>query len=128
ALELPAAVPSGSVALLQYTSGSTGTAKGVMVTHGNLLANERAMRLAFRHEADTVVVGWCPVYHDMGLIGNVLQAVYLGVPAVLMSPVSFLQKPIRWLRAISRYRATFSGGPNFAYQLCADKITDDEKA
>jgi len=115
-----------SLAFLQYTSGSTGTPKGVMVSHGNLMANQRAIQAAFKHSDDTVVVGWLPFYHDMGLIGNILQPLYLGVPAILMSPMAFLEKPIRWLNTISKYRATTSGGPNFAYELCARKITPEQ--
>ncbi|WP_396956156.1 amino acid adenylation domain-containing protein [Nitrosomonas sp.] len=115
-----------SLAFLQYTSGSTGTPKGVMVSHGNLMANQRAIQAAFKHSSDTIVVGWLPFYHDMGLIGNILQPLYLGVPAILMSPMAFLEKPIRWLNTISKYRATTSGGPNFAYELCARKITPEQ--
>lgn len=117
-----------SLAFLQYTSGSTGTPKGVMVTHGNLLSNQAMIQHAFGHDDKTVVVGWLPLYHDMGLIGNVMQPLYLGIPCILMSPLAFLQKPVRWLQAISRYRATSSGGPNFAYDLCVRKVTPDQKA
>ena len=112
-----------TLAFLQYTSGSTGMPKGVMVSHGNLLDNERMIAQAFDHTARTIVLGWLPLYHDMGLIGNVLQPLYLGVPCVLMSPIHFLQQPFRWLAAISRYRATTSGGPNFAYDLCVRHTT-----
>ncbi|WP_414448655.1 amino acid adenylation domain-containing protein [Burkholderia sp. 22PA0099] len=123
-----ALLPASHLAFLQYTSGSTGRPKGVRVTHRNLLANERAIREGFRHGPDTVFVGWCPLYHDMGLIGNVLQPVYLGIPSVLMSPLEFLQQPLKWLRAISTYGATTSGGPNFAYELCATRIAEADKA
>ncbi|ALK32389.1 non-ribosomal peptide synthetase [Burkholderia plantarii] len=123
-----AVLPASHLAFLQYTSGSTGRPKGVRVTHRNLLANERAIREGFRHGPDTVFVGWCPLYHDMGLIGNVLQPVYLGIPSVLMSPFAFLQQPLKWLRAISTYGATTSGGPNFAYELCATRIAEADKA
>ena len=115
-----------TLAFLQYTSGSTGTPKGVMVTHGNLLANEKSIKLGFGHTEQTIFVGWLPLFHDMGLIGNVLQPLYLGIPSTLMSPVAFLQKPLRWLKAISRYKATTSGGPNFAYDLCAQKISPED--
>jgi acyl-CoA synthetase (AMP-forming)/AMP-acid ligase II len=114
-----------ALALLQFTSGSTGTPKGVMVTHRQLLANQRAIARAFAHDESTVVVGWLPFFHDMGLIGNVLQPVFLGHPCVLMSPQDFIQSPVRWLQAISDYRATTSGGPNFSYALCASKVPDD---
>ncbi|MCC5651651.1 fatty acyl-AMP ligase [Nostoc sp. XA013] len=124
----PPELNGNTLAFLQYTSGSTGTPKGVMITHGNLLHNERMIEKAFGHTDKTIVVGWLPVFHDMGLIGNVLQPIYLGVPCILMSPVEFLQKPIRWLQAISRYKATTSGGPNFAYDLCIRKVTPEQLA
>lgn len=114
-----------SVAFLQYTSGSTAAPRGVMVTHGNLLDNERILTESMGHTPDTIeeyghemFVSWLPVYHDMGLIGPVLNTVYLGVTATLFSPLHFLQQPQRWLTAISRYRPHTSGGPNFAYELC----------
>ena len=117
-----------SLALLQYTSGSTGTPKGVMVSHGNLWHNLDAIYHCFGHRRDSQGVIWLPPYHDMGLIGGVLQPLYGGFQVTLMSSVDFLQKPWRWLEAISRYRATTSGGPNFAYELCARKITDSQLA
>jgi amino acid adenylation domain-containing protein len=117
-----------SLAFLQYTSGSTSAPKGVMVSHRNLLHNERLIRDAFAVTPSSVVVGWLPLYHDMGLIGNLLQPLYTGCRCVLMSPVDFLQRPLRWLAAISRYRGTVSGGPNFAYDLCARKIRPAERA
>ncbi|MBX3301077.1 MAG: amino acid adenylation domain-containing protein [Nitrospira sp.] len=116
-----------TLAFLQYTSGSTGMPKGVMVSHGNLLHNERLIQEAFGHTQQELIVGWLPLYHDMGLIGNVLQPLYLGVPCVLMSPPHFLQKPVRWLSAISRYRATTSGSPNFAYDLCVRQISEAQR-
>ncbi|TAN66231.1 MAG: amino acid adenylation domain-containing protein [Methylobacter sp.] len=115
-------------AFLQYTSGSTGNAKGVMVSHANLMANQQLIKRRFGHNAQSTVVGWLPLYHDMGLIGNVIQPLYCGTSAVLMSPMAFLEKPIRWLQAISDYRAHTSGGPNFAFELCARKISDEDKA
>ena len=117
-----------SLAFLQYTSGSTATPKGVMVRHGNLMHNEGMIQAAFGQSAASVIVGWLPLYHDMGLIGNVLQPLYCGGTCVLMSPVAFLQQPARWLRAIDRYRATGSGGPNFAYELCVRRIGPAERA
>ncbi len=114
------------LAFLQYTSGSTGSPKGVMISHKNLLHNEYLIQQSFGLSKQSVVVGWLPFYHDMGLIGNILQPVYTGFPCVLMSPVHFLQKPSRWLRAISKYKATISGGPNFAYDLCCEKISEQE--
>ena len=111
-------VASEHAAFLQYTSGSTSTPKGVIVSHGNLLHNEQMIQQTFGQTENSTIVGWLPLYHDMGLIGNVLQSVYAGARCVLMSPTAFLQRPLRWLEAISRHRATTSGGPNFAYELC----------
>ena len=116
----------GDLAFLQYTSGSTATPKGVMVSHGNLMANERAIETGFSIGADDVFVSWLPLYHDMGLIGGLLQPIYRGIPAVLMSPTFFLQRPVRWLEAISRHRGTISGGPDFAYRLCLERIRDEQ--
>jgi len=121
-------IHSDTLAFLQYTSGSTGTPKGVMVSHGNLLHNEEMILQGFGHTENTVFVGWLPLFHDMGLIGNLLQPLYLGIPSILMSPVAFLQKPYRWLQAISRFKATTSGGPNFAFDLCVQKITKEQRA
>jgi amino acid adenylation domain-containing protein len=121
-------VSGEDLAFLQYTSGSTSEPKGVMVSHRNLLDNQRLIKSAFRQDTDSVVVGWLPLYHDMGLIGNVLQPLYAGARCVLMSPTAFLQSPFRWLEAVSRYRATTSGGPNFAYELCARKVTPEQRA
>ncbi len=123
-----AGVAPGDVAFLQYTSGSTSTPKGVRVTHANLLVNEGMMRDAFGHGEGLVVAGWLPVYHDMGLIGNMLHPLYMGGTCVLMSPAAFLQRPARWLEAVSRYGAETSGGPNFAYDLCVERISPEEKA
>jgi amino acid adenylation domain-containing protein len=117
-----------SVAFLQYTSGSTFDPKGVMVTHANLLHNERMVGSAFGMDEESVVVGWLPLHHDMGLIGNVLQPIHAGARCVLMSPVAFLLRPRRWLQAISRYRGTTSGGPNFAYELCLRKASPEALA
>jgi len=117
-----------SLAFLQYTSGSTAAPRGVMVTHASLLHNQEAIRRAFRQDERSVVVGWLPLYHDMGLIGQVLQPLYVGGHAALMSPMSFLRRPVRWLEAVTRFGATTSGGPNFAYELCARKVGEQEKA
>jgi amino acid adenylation domain-containing protein len=118
----PPAPDGEAVAFLQYTSGSTSTPKGVRVTHGNLLHNEERIRQAFGQSESSVVVSWLPPYHDMGLIGGLLQPLYVGAPCILMPPAAFLQKPLRWLQAISRYRGTTSGGPNFAYELCVRSV------
>ena len=123
----PPELRPADLAFLQYTSGSTSTPKGVEVTHGNLVHNEEMIRRAFGQSEESVVVGWLPLYHDMGLIGNVLQPLYVGGRCVLMSPVAFLQRPRRWLEAISRYRATTSGGPDFAYELCVRRIGEPER-
>lgn len=114
------------IAFLQYTSGSTSEPKGVAVSHRNILHNEKMIQQAFEHDEQTVVVGWLPPYHDMGLIGNVLQPLYVGCRCVLMSPMAFLLRPVRWLEAISRYRATTSGAPNFAYEMCVRKISPQQ--
>lgn len=119
-------ISGDTLAFLQYTSGSTGTPKGVMVTHTNLLHNLAQIYQAFGHSPNSQGLIWLPSYHDMGLIGGVLQPLYGGFPVTLMSPFAFLQKPLRWLSAVSRYKATTSGGPNFAYDLCIDKITSSE--
>jgi len=119
------AADGDTLAILQYTSGSTGTPKGVMLTHANLLHNSALIAHAFEHTRSGTGVFWLPGYHDMGLVGGILQPVYVGRPNVLMSPLAFLQRPLRWLQAISRYGATTSGGPNFAYELCLRKVADE---
>ncbi|HEX8651125.1 MAG TPA: non-ribosomal peptide synthase/polyketide synthase [Pyrinomonadaceae bacterium] len=111
-----------TLAYLQYTSGSTGQPKGVMVSHANVLRNSAYIDYGFEHTPDSISLTWLPHFHDMGLIDGIIQPLYKGFPSVLMPPVSFLQRPIRWLRAISRYHVTHSGGPNFAYDLCVRKV------
>ena len=115
-----------SLAVLQYTSGSTGNPKGVMLSHANIIHNCRLIVHAFEADTKSVGMSWLPTYHDMGLVGGVLMPLFIGRPNILMSPMSFLQKPVRWMRAITKYNVTISGGPNFAYDLCVDKITDEE--
>ncbi|NES03888.1 MAG: fatty acyl-AMP ligase [Okeania sp. SIO2F4] len=115
-----------TLAFLQYTSGSTATPKGVMITHQNLLHNSGLIHQCFGHSAQSKGVIWLPPYHDMGLIGGILQPLYGGFPVMLMSPLMFLQSPVRWLQAISRYQGTTSGGPNFAYDLCVRKIKPEQ--
>lgn len=122
----PAPVQPKQLAMLQYTSGSTGTPKGVMLTHSNLMANLQIITYGFEPTRQGSGLSWLPTYHDMGLVGGVLNSMFYGRPSVLMSPMTFLQKPIRWLRGISKYRTSISGGPNFAYDLCTSKITDDQ--
>jgi 8-amino-7-oxononanoate synthase/acyl carrier protein len=124
----PPLIRQGALAMLQYTSGSTGTPKGVMLAHSNLMHNVQIICYSFEPHRKSVGMSWLPTYHDMGLVGGVLMAMFLGRPAVLMSPMAFLQKPIRWLRGITKYGVSISGGPNFAYDLCTDKITDDQLA
>ncbi|HEY6722928.1 MAG TPA: fatty acyl-AMP ligase, partial [Polyangiaceae bacterium] len=114
---------SPALALLQYTSGSTGASKGTRISHANLMANMAMLQSVFGTSSRTVIVTWLPVFHDMGLIGNVLHAVYLGAHAVLLPTVTFLKRPERWLQAVTRFRATFSGAPNFAYDLCVDRVS-----
>ncbi|MGH2412808.1 MAG: AMP-binding protein, partial [Microcystaceae cyanobacterium] len=116
-----------TLAFLQYTSGSTGIPKGVMVSHGNLLHNSGLINHCFQNTADSIGISWLPPYHDMGLIGGILQPIYVGVFMVLMPPVAFLQRPLRWLQAISNYRATTSGAPNFAYDLCVNQVTPEQR-
>lgn len=117
-----------ATAFLQYTSGSTGTPRGVMVSHANLMHNQRLIARAFGHTETSTVVSWLPRYHDMGLIGDTFQPLYMGALSIFMSPVAFLQEPFRWLLAISRYRAHTSGAPNFAYDLCVRQIAPERRA
>lgn len=120
-------IDENSIAFLQYTSGSTADPKGVMLTHKNLLHNLSLINNAFENDSNSHGVIWLPPYHDMGLIGGILQPLYVGSTVTLLSPLSFLQKPVRWLQTISNKRADISGGPNFAYDLCVRKITDQQK-
>ena len=115
-------------ALIQYTSGSTGRPKGVLLTHANLLANIRAIRDGLAIRPDDAAVSWLPLYHDMGLIGAWLGCLYTGIPVAILSPLAFLSRPARWLWAIHEHRATLSVAPNFAFDLCAAKVTDEEIA
>ena len=129
----PGAMPAGQtsrsehdLALLQYTSGSTGDPKGVMLTHGNLLANIRAIGDAANINEDDVATSWLPLYHDMGLIGAWMVPLYFGLPLAVLSPMDFLSRPERWLRIVHRHRGTLAAAPNFAYELCARKVPDSE--
>lgn len=126
-LRLPS-VQSDDLAFLQYTSGSTSAPKGVMVSHANLLHNLGYANHVEENDGESVSVSWLPVIHDMGLIEGVLEPMFAGYPAYLMAPAAFLQRPVRWLRAMTKYRATNSGGPNFSYDLCVRKITDSQLA
>lgn len=110
------------LAFLQYTSGSTSTPKGVMLSHRNLLHNLEQISIGFQLNEEEIGISWLPSYHDMGLIGTVLGTIYIGGTTVLLAPLDFLQRPLRWLQAIAKYKATASGGPNFAYDICVEKI------
>jgi 8-amino-7-oxononanoate synthase len=122
------AVASDTLAMLQYTSGSTSQPKGVMLSHANLIDNTHAILHAFRAQPEDRSLSWLPTYHDMGLVGGVLVPVFAGATHILISPTDFLQKPLTWLAAISKYRITVSGGPNFAYDFCVRTITDQQRA
>ena len=122
---LPAPPEPEGIAFLQYTSGSTGDPKGVVITHANLLANLAATRNVFQPEPSDVIVSWLPLYHDMGLIGGWFASLVYSIPAVIMSPLTFLTRPQEWLWAIHRHRGTYSGGPNFGFELCLRKIPDE---
>src|SRR5215475_7861617 len=116
-----------SVAFLQFTSGSTATPKGVMVTHANLMANVQAQARALGLDSETVAVSWLPLHHDMGLVGSVIAPLVIGFPVTLMAPVSFVRSPQRWLEAISEYRATASSAPTFAYRMCTEQVGSQVK-
>ncbi|MBA2779555.1 AMP-binding protein [Billgrantia kenyensis] len=123
--QAPAVPAANDLALLQYTSGSTGDPKGVQLTHAQLLANIRAMGQRLQARPDDVFVSWLPLYHDMGLIAAWLASLYYGIPLVVMSPLSFLSRPLRWLELIDRHRGTISGAPNFGYELCLRALTPE---
>lgn len=116
------------LAFLQYTSGSTSAPKGVMVSHRNLLENSAYIHYGFEHTPESVSVTWLPAYHDMGLIDGIVQPLFGGFTGYMMPQTAFLQRPLRWLQAISRYRATHSGGPNFAYEHCMNKIRPEQRS
>src|SRR5215213_3024339 len=125
---IESAVTSDTIAFLQYTSGSTGAPKGVILTHGNLLHNAKVVYHMCKHGPNERYLSWLPTFHDMGFMAGILQPLYGGFPVVSMSPTAFLQRPLRWLEAITRHKATTSGGPNFAYDLCVRKITAEQRA
>jgi acyl-CoA synthetase (AMP-forming)/AMP-acid ligase II len=115
------------VAFLQYTSGSTSRPRGVAVTHGNMLHNSEVIARGFESDSNSMGISWLPPYHDMGLIGGVVKPLYVGFPVVILSPYTFLQQPFRWLQTITKVRATVTGGPNFAYDLCVRKVTPEQR-
>jgi len=123
---LPPTPEPDALAYLQYTSGSTATPKGIMVSHRNLLHNSAYLDAGWQHTEESRVVSWLPHFHDMGLVYGIVQPLYKGLPAYLMPPAVFLQRPLLWLRAISQYRATHAAAPNFAYDLCTSKISTEE--
>jgi acyl-CoA synthetase (AMP-forming)/AMP-acid ligase II/acyl carrier protein len=120
-------VRSVSIAYLQYTSGSTSTPKGVMISHENALENSAEIAISWRTGTDSILLSWLPHFHDFGQVYGVIQPIYNGFPCIFMSPSSFTQRPIRWLKAISDYKATHSGAPNFAYDLCVEKIKPEQR-
>lgn len=122
----PPDIDGGTLAFLQYTSGSTSAPKGVMVSHGNLITNTKIIQTAFEQTPGITIVSWLPLFHDMGLIGTALDSLTLGAHCVFMAPQDFLMKPVRWLKAISRFKAHTSGGPNFGYSLCVKKVRPEQ--
>ncbi|HEY0173969.1 MAG TPA: AMP-binding protein, partial [Pyrinomonadaceae bacterium] len=124
----PEALGEESLAYLQYTSGSTSAPKGVMVSHGNVLHNSAYIHHGFAHTPESLSLSWLPHFHDMGLLDGIIQPLYGGFPCILMSPSSFLQRPLRWLEAVSEYGVTHSGGPNFAYELCVRRATEGARS
>lgn len=123
----PPSIEPSTLAFLQYTSGSTATPRGVMVRHANLMHNLNMTHRTWASDSESVVVSWLPFFHDMGLIGAILGSLFVGSSLYLMSPASFVQRPLRWLQAITRYRATHSGGPNFAFDHCVRSVNAEER-
>jgi acyl-CoA synthetase (AMP-forming)/AMP-acid ligase II len=122
----PPAVDRSTIAHLQYTSGSTAVPKGVMVTHGNILSNMEDLHVGWDHDASSTIVSWLPAFHDMGLVYGLLTPIYGRIPCILMPPVVFLQRPVRWLQAIARFHGTHTAAPNFAYDHCAKRVKEEE--
>jgi len=122
----PVPISPTDIALIQYTSGSTGAPKGVCLTHDNLVSNCQALDRSMGHDPDRVGLSWLPPYHDMGLMGTIILSMYQGWPLVLMSPMHFVQQPRRWLNAITEYGVSITVGPNFSLDLCVDSVSDEE--
>jgi len=120
-------VDAAAAAHLQYTSGSTATPKGVVVTHGNILANMADLDTGWEHDDASVIVSWLPAFHDMGLVYGLLTPIYANVPCILMPPVVFLQRPVRWLQAFGRFKGTHAAAPNFAYDHCARRVKAEDR-
>jgi acyl-CoA synthetase (AMP-forming)/AMP-acid ligase II len=125
---LPPRSSRDDVAYIQYTSGSTSSPKGVVITHGNVMSNQRMIQSAFGTTEDSVAVSWLPHFHDMGLVGFIQQSAYAGMFVILTAPIDFIRRPVQWLRTISKFRASISGAPNFAYDLCGERVKDEELA
>ena len=125
---VPCTPAESQTAYLQYTSGSTANRKGVIISHANVLAHLTGMAARFRHHAQSVCVNWLPHTHDLGLVGGILQPLYHGHLNVLMSPNAFVQQPIRWLNALTRFRGTYTNSPNFGYDHCVRKTTPEQRA
>lgn len=121
----PAILDTG-ISFIQYTSGSTDDPKGVMITHENLIRNQRQIKQAFNCDAGSIIFSWLPFHHDMGLVGNIIHSVYIGCTCILSSPYYFFQQPKNWIEAISKFKVTHSGGPNFAYDLCVESMVDSD--
>ncbi|WP_299135878.1 non-ribosomal peptide synthetase [uncultured Tenacibaculum sp.] len=119
-------INTSTIAFLQYTSGSTGDPKGVIVNHANIIDNSEIFQDCFKTTKKSIGVSWLPIYHDMGLIGNIIQALFVGFELIILPPTAFIQKPIRWLRLISKYKGTMSCAPNFAYDLCTNQIKEED--
>jgi acyl-CoA synthetase (AMP-forming)/AMP-acid ligase II len=125
---LPTHIGADRLAYIQYTSGSTSAPRGVTIHHSHIMHNQRMIQRAFGITEGVTAVSWLPHFHDMGLVGMVQQTVHTGMSTVLMAPLEFIRRPVKWLRAISKYRAYASGAPNFAYDLCAERVTTEEIA
>ncbi|MGN7610529.1 SDR family NAD(P)-dependent oxidoreductase [Magnetococcales bacterium HHB-1] len=123
----PIEIKADHLAYLQYTSGSTSQPKGVMISHENIMAHLKVMQRIWRYDHQSVMVTWMPYFHDYGLVDGLLQTLYTGIPCYILSPITFLKRPLRWLEAIDRYQGTHTQAPNFAYEHCVNKITPEKR-